>query len=118
MSKDLKAYYVLRRFKGVDGPVARGTLEHDGGSHVAYWHAYEADLPPTGKYQMLMHEGHFSLRDSTCEIHAVGNGKGVQIGRVMGNDGVSLHGDWLVDYLQGMHRSRDAEGVGSWLEVR
>ena len=114
-----KAFYVLRAFKGgEDGTMRRGYLEHAGGSHVCYWQALAKDVPPPGQYQMLLNEGHIALRDHPAEIHPAGAGKGIEIGRVLEADRVSLHGDWMLRYLADMHRTRDAQGVGTWLEVR
>lgn len=114
-----KAYYVMRRFasSGSD-EIARGILEHEGGSHVCYWHAQSQSLPSPGTYQMLMHERHFSLRDSGAELRPVGHGSGIELGRLMNAERVSLHGNEIIAYLQGMHRSRDAGGCATWLEVR
>ena len=114
-----KAFYVLRAFKGgEDGTMRRGYLEHAGGSHVCYWQARAEDIQPPGQYQMLLHEDRIALRDHHAEIHPVGSGRGIEIGRVLEADRVSLHGDWMLRYLADMHRTRDAQGVGTWLEVR
>lgn len=112
-----KALYILRTFAGT-GDLARGTLEHEGGSHVCYWHALASTVPPPGKYQMLMHDAHFSLRDHPADLRPVGHGSGIELGRLMNAERVSLHGNEIIAYLQGMHRSRDAGGCATWLEVR
>ena len=112
-----KAIYIMRTFAGT-GDLARGTLEHEGGSHVCYWHAPASTVPPPGEYQILMHDAHFSLRDHPAEIHAVGNGCGIELGRILHADGVALHGDYIIAYLQNLHRMRDASGTGTCLEVR
>ena len=113
-----KAYYVLRRFDSAGADITRGVLEHQGGSHVCYWQARAEDIPPPGQYQMLLHEDRIALRDHHAAIRAVGAGNGIEIGRVLHAEHVSLHGEYMLAYLAGLHRTRDAEGVGTWLEVR
>ena len=117
MSSDRKAILVLRTFQD-HGEKARGMLEHEGGSHVCYWHAARDAVPPPGTYQMLLKDDCIALRDSPAEIRPVGHGSGIEIGRVLNVERVSLHGEWMLEYLKGMHRTRDAHGVGTWLEVR
>ena len=112
-----EAVLVMRVFND-HGTLARGTIEHEGGSHVCYWHAQRETVPQRGKYQMLLKENSIALRDHTAALHPVGHGSGIELGRVLNAERVSLHGDWLVDYLKGMHRTRDAEGIGTFLEVR
>ena len=112
-----KAVYIMRTFAGT-GDIARGTLEHEGGSHVCYWHAPASTVPPPGEYQILMHDAHFSLLDHPAEIRAVGHGRGIELGRILHADRVALHGEHIIAYLQGLHRTRDAAGTGTCLEVR
>ena len=85
---------------------------------VCYWHANKTLLPPPGKYQLMMHDAHFALREHTAELRPVGHGSGIELGRVLCKDRVMLHGDAIIAYLKGMHRARDMQGVGTWLEVR
>ena len=113
-----RAYYVLRTFHSDDDGLRRGHLEHAGGTHACYWHARPEDIPPPGQYQMLMHDTHISLRGHPAEIHPVGTGRGIEIGHCIVADRAAHHGAEMLAYLAGMHRTRDAQGVGTWLEVR
>lgn len=112
-----KAVFVLRTFDA-SGDLVRGVLEQEGGSHVCYWHAMREILPPAGSYQLLLRETHFALRDHPSELRPVGHGSGIELGHIMTAERTALHGDHMIAYLQGMHRARDADGIGSWLEVR
>ena len=117
-----QAFYILRPFDRSQ-ELVRGVLEHGGGSHAGYWQARKEVLPEPGCYQMLLEPDHFKLKNGKgeilpVEIHPVGKGKGIELGRISHGDGVALHGDWILGGMQSMHRTRDKSGVASFLDVR
>lgn len=117
-----QAFYVLRSFDRSQ-ELVRGVLEHGGGSHVGYWQAKRETLPEPGHYQMLLAADHFKLKDKmgvvlSVEIHPVGVGRGIELGRIPHENGVALHGDWILNGMQNMHRIRDNSGIASFLDIR
>ena len=117
-----QAFYILRPFDRSQ-ELVRGVLEHGGGSHAGYWQAKREVLPEPGWYQLLLEPNHFKLKGAKgeilpTEIHPVGVGKGIELGRISHETGVALHGEWILGGMQNMHRTRDNAGVASFLDIR
>ena len=107
---------VMLPFRG-DSDIQHGVMEHVGGGHICYWQAPRGTLPPKGRYQVLLKDGFFALRDHPAELHRVGAGRGIELGINVNDERWPTGKPMVIDTLIGLHRCHDGEGMATYLEV-
>ena len=115
----LQVTYEMRVFDD-HGTFKRGSLCHEGGTHVCYFHGKPEHIPPRGTYQLCFFDApqnHFVLRNTSYKMVAVGSESGIELGKTLHADRVANHGSWIIDFLVGLHHARDAKGVATFVEV-